>query len=108
MLEVLLALGLLSLLLISLLEYQLSLMKAAESLNFKVIAMQQVLNFSEEISLLQPAENQQNLFKAWEAENSVYLPNANSNFEKKGHICTLQLQWHFLGAEAQESVVYCK
>ncbi|MDP1573944.1 MAG: hypothetical protein Q8L78_03295 [Coxiellaceae bacterium] len=108
MIEVLLSLFIISMVFLSLLAYQIALLKNTEALHFKTIATQQLLNFSEIVLFSKNTPLRKTLFSKWNRDNAAWLPQGIGIWsDNNQHDCHIQLQWLFKQKELQALDVYC-
>lgn len=108
MIEVLISMGLLSLVLLSLLMYQITMLKSIESSHFKNIASIQLINFSE-ILLINKTDNARNeMLASWNKDNQNLLPKGVGNFsEVDDHVCEITVRWFFRKQESLSLEGFC-
>lgn len=108
MLEVLLSMSLIAFVLLSLLIYQVNLLKNTESLTYQIIATQQLLDFSEILCVEKTDSVRQRFFSSWEKNNVAWLPNGSGHWnESENNNCIIYLSWFFKKTYKQKMHVYC-
>ena len=107
MMEVLISLFIMAIVFLSLLAYQIALLKKSESLNFETIATQQILNFSEILLASTIDSSQKTFFSEWNRNNAVWLPQGVGEYSADAHHCVVQLHWFFEKGEFKSLDVYC-
>ncbi|MCX7120912.1 MAG: hypothetical protein NTZ67_03955 [Gammaproteobacteria bacterium] len=108
MVEVLISMGLISLVLLSLLSYQISALKSIESSNFNNIAMTQLINFSEMLWINKTDGARNRFLSSWNKDNQNLLPEGEGNFiETDDHQCTITINWFFKKKMALSEQVFC-
>jgi len=80
MIEVLISMGLMALVLLSLLSYQIIALKSIESSNFKNIAMQQLINFSEMLLINETDSARNRILFSWNKDNQNLLPQGEGDY----------------------------
>src|SRR3990167_10108328 len=96
MIEVLISMGLTSFVLLALLFYQITALKSIESSNFKNIAIQQLINFSEILLINKSHSARNRIFLVWNKDNQHLLPEGEGNYtQTDDHLCTIKLSWFF-------------
>lgn len=108
MIEVLISLFIISIVLLSLLMYQISMNKNLFQLNLKNIATIQLINFSEML-LANKSDSQQNsALNSWNNDNANLLPQGNGSFDQiDDHQCEVTVNWVFGGQQTELMLVYC-
>lgn len=108
MFDVIIAIGIISVVLLALLSYQITMLKSIEQSNFNLIATNQFLNFSE-ILLTDNTDSQKNTdFTQWNSDNKNLLPQGVGRWDLEGdHQCRITVQWFYLKSETMSDVVYC-
>ncbi|OGT42542.1 MAG: hypothetical protein A3F13_05120 [Gammaproteobacteria bacterium RIFCSPHIGHO2_12_FULL_40_19] len=108
MIEVIISMGLIALVLLSLLTYQINMLKNCFQLNLKTIAHNQLMNFSEML-LVNTGDAKRNaaLF-AWNEINANILPQGNGELtEISEHQCEITINWFFKKQATESIVVFC-
>ncbi len=108
MIEVLISIGLISLVLLSLLSYQIEMFKAVEEVSFNNIASAQLINFSEMLLINKTDSARDKALSKWNKDNQNLLPQGEGQFnETDDHICDIQLTWFFKKEQSLSAEVYC-
>ena len=107
MIEVLSSMGIMSIVFLSLLAYQISLFKNSVQLNWQAIAYSQLMNFSD--MLLANADNdyRQRALNEWNTDNASLLPNGVGGFTNNNHECQIYVNWFSGKSETQRVDVFC-
>lgn len=94
MIEVLISMGIVSLVFLSLLAYQLSVLKNTNQSNFQAIAQLQLMNFAEMLRVNQSESYREKALTQWNQDNDNLLPNADGDFVlQDDHQCHIVLKW---------------
>ena len=102
------SISLIALILLSLLSYQTMMLKSIEQSHYKLIATQQLLNFSEILLIAKTNAQKSAYLTAWNRDNKNLLPQGVGAFSlKDNHICEINLRWVFLKAEILSEDVFC-
>lgn len=108
MIEVLISMGLISLVLLSLLSYQINAFKNSQVTNFKNIASAQLINFSEMLLMNKTTGARDKAFLAWNKENRNLLPQGEGEYDQlDDHICDIAVNWFFKKNETISIQVFC-
>jgi Tfp pilus assembly protein PilV len=108
LLEVLISMGIIALVLLSLLSYQIAMIKNLDQLAFKTVALIQLVNFSEML-LANSSDRQKNAALArWNQDNAHLLPQGVGDFNPEDdHQCEISVQWFFVKLNTESMTVYC-
>lgn len=108
MMEVLFSLGIIAVVLLSLLIYQISLFHNTRALLYRAIALTQLENFSDMLLANQTDFSREKIFKKWNQDNMDLLPHGRGTFsEVSDHFCEITLKWIFKKSEKENVVVVC-
>lgn len=108
MIEVLISIGIISLVLLSLLVYQISMIKNLYDTQLQTIAMTQLLNFSERLLINKNHSQRKAALKYWNKDNTHLLPQGRGDFnEEEDHECKLTIHWFEKQLMAKSILVYC-
>lgn len=108
MIEVLIAMGIISLVLLSLLIAELSMMQSINQSRLKTIATIQLMNFSEILLLHATSDVRRHAFHTWNKDNARLLPRGAGHYRELGnHQCEIQLDWFLKKRETASIVVFC-
>lgn len=108
MIEVLISMGIISIVLLSLLSYQISVLKYIQASSFSAIAQLQLMNFSEELRVNQRESYREKALTTWNRDNNKLLPNAVGDFIlQDDHDCQITLQWIFRKKYREALSVFC-
>ena|SRR3990167_10444432 len=108
MIEVLISLGVVALVFLSLLSYQLSLLKNTERFNFQAIAQLQLMNFAEMLRLNANSDERNKSLLLWNHDNKRLLPEGRGSFVlKDNHQCHLSLDWVYRKKQSESIDVFC-
>ena len=108
MIEVLVALSITAFVLLSLLSYQIFMLRAAEASNFKTIATAQLMNLADMLYVSHHLSDQSRAFSHWQKESNNLLPNAQSDWDRDDdHVCDIEIRWFFRKKEKETTEVYC-
>ena len=108
LIEVLFSMLFISLVLFSLLEYQIQTLDLIKQSELKTIATIQLANFSDMLLVAKTDSQQKKYFKIWKKQNRHLLPNAKSTFDSvDDYFCRISVQWMFRKIQSQSAVVFC-
>ena len=106
--EVMLSIGLLALVLLSLLSYQINLIKSMESTNYKNIANDQINNFAEMLLIDKTERAREKALSVWNKDNQHLLPNGQGDYDLiSDHVCQITLRWYFKKQELLSNQFFC-
>ncbi len=106
MIEVLTAMGIISLVLLSLLSYQISMIKNLYQTNLKNIATIQLMNFSEMLRANKQARHA--ALSAWNKDNAAILPQGQGDYSVvDDHQCEITVSWVAGKQETESIVIFC-
>src|SRR3990167_3142752 len=96
MIEVLVSMGLIALVLLSLLIYQISLMKNTFQINLKNSAHRQLMNFSEMLLVNTDDVQRNTAFSVWNKANNNLLPQGDGLWNQiADHQCEITVHWFY-------------
>lgn len=108
MIEVLISMGIVALVFLSLLSYQISLLKNTEAFNFKAIAQVQLMNFAEMLRVNADESYREKALAQWNRDNDDLLPSASGNFDlDDDHQCDIYLKWVYRKKQNESIDVFC-
>ena len=108
MIEVLVSMGLISLVLLSLLIYQISLIKSTFQINLKAIAHMQLVNFSEMLLVNTDDVQRNTAFSVWNKVNNNLLPQGDGVWNQVAdHQCEITVHWFYRKSETESINVFC-
>ena len=108
MIEVLISMGIISLVLLSLLIYQITMFKDSEQTNFKAIAFSQLMSFSEILLTDKTNSYRNETLTIWNADNHHWLPHGAGGFVENGnHQCKITVRWFFKKMHSASIGVFC-
>lgn len=106
--EVLISMGIVSLVFLSLLAYQISVMKNTMASNWDAIATMQLMNFAEMLRVNADSNHQNKSLKLWNRDNKRLLPNGRGDFElENDHQYHIDLQWFYRKKQGESIDVIC-
>lgn len=107
LIEVLIAISIMAVIILPLLQYQLSALKVTTETNLASIAQLQLLNI-EEMLLASDDEQRNNILIQWNQDNAELLPHGNGFIEIiSNHVCRAHLEWLFHRAHAESKYLLC-
>lgn len=108
MIELIMSMGLISLVLLSLLGYQISIIKNCFQIHLKTIAINQLINFSEML-LTNTSDSQRTAaFSAWNTTNKKLLPQGEGQFMKiAADQCQITVNWFCRKEETETMIAFC-
>lgn len=108
MIEVLISMGIISLVLLSLLSYQISMIKSIDQSRLKTIATTQLINFSEMLRINTTHSQRKSALRIWNKDNARLLPQGRGAFhEIDDHQCKISVKWFFQKWKLESMVVFC-
>jgi Tfp pilus assembly protein PilV len=108
MIEVLVSMGIVSLVFLSLLAYQISVLKNTDQSHFQAIAQQQLMNFTEMLRVNADSTYQNKALKLWNRDNKKLLPKGRGDFEfEDNHQCHIDLKWVYRKKQSESVDVFC-
>ncbi len=108
MLDVLISMGIVSVVLLSLLSYQIAMIKEIGQAGLKTIATMQLLNFSEMLLIAKNQSRREDALNAWNNDNANLLPQGSGDYDQTDdHVCQITINWFFGKANTESMVVYC-
>jgi Tfp pilus assembly protein PilV len=108
MIEVLISMGIISLILLSLLIYQISMIKESYQLNLKTIATIQLMNFADMLLVNISDSRRNSVLDAWNNDNANLLPQGEGDYNViDDHQCKITLNWFSGKQETKSIVVFC-
>lgn len=108
MFEVLVSMSLITLVVLSLLSFQIHMTQESVTTSYQTIALTQLQNFSEMLLLASDDADRQQFLSQWNADNRTLLPNANGAYVSENqHMCVMTLQWIFKKTYQQTMVASC-
>ena len=108
MIEVLISIGLIALVLLSLLSYQIDMLASIEETHFQNIASSQIMNFAEMLLVNKTDGMRHKALSAWNKDNQHLLPEGAGNFSDVGsHICDITLSWFFKKQTSLSVETFC-
>lgn len=108
MIEVLVSMGIVSLVFLSLLAYQISLLKNSDQLLFQAIAQVQLMNFAQMLRVNADSTYQNKSKSLWNRDNKRLLPDGHGDFElEDDHQCHLVLNWTYQKKQRETVDVFC-
>jgi len=108
MIEVLISLGIISLVLLSLLIYQLDMIKSINQSRLETIATIQLMNFSEMVLMNTSHSARNKALKIWNKDNAHLLPQGAGDYhEIDNHQCQMTVHWFSGKHETQSTIVFC-
>lgn len=106
--EVLVSMGIVSLVFLSLLAYQISVLKNTNQSNFQAIAQLQLMNFAQMLHVNADSTYQNKSLSLWNRDNKRLLPDGRGDFElEDGHQCHLVLNWVYRKKQSESIDVFC-
>lgn len=108
MIEVLTAISITTIVLLSLLSYQIGLVKDAAYLNDESIAQMQLINATQIVIANSTTYNRRAALDKWNKDNAVLLPQGTGNVESvEKHICVVMLNWFYYRARSKSITTVC-
>ena len=108
LIEVLIAMGMVALVFLSLLSYQISISKNIVESNFESIAIMQLMNLAEMLRVNADSTYQNKSLKLWNRDNKKLLPEGHGNFESDdNHQCHIDLKWVYRKKQSESVDVFC-
>lgn len=108
MIEVLISMGIISLVLLSLLSYQINMIKSIDQSRLKTIATIQLNNFSEMLRINTTHSRRQSALGIWNKDNARLLPQGMGDFdEMNDHQCKISVGWFLQKPESESMTVFC-
>lgn len=108
MIEVLISLGIISVVLLSLLSYQISMIKSINESRLKTIATFQLDNFSEMLRMHISNSARQSALRMWNKDNARLLPQGMGYFnEVDDHQCKITVRWFLKKTKSESMTVFC-
>lgn len=107
MIDLLTAMLLVSIVLFSLLMYQIDMLKRVHANQYKTLATIQLMNFSE-LLLASDEEKRATLFSKWNAYNQHHLPQGEGEWDETiDHQCRVTVAWFDRIKRSLSAVVLC-
>ena len=108
MIEVIISMGIISLVLLSLLIYQISINKNLFQTNLQNIATIQLMNFADMLRANTNDSQRDAALTSWNNDNANLLPQGQGDYNVVGdHQCEITLNWIFRKQWAESMEVYC-
>ncbi len=108
MIEVIISMGLIALVLLSLLPCQINLLKYSSQLNFKTIAHNQLINFSDMLLVNTDDAKRNAALSAWNEINANILPQGKGELtDMSEHVCEIKINWGFKKPTTESIIVFC-
>lgn len=108
MLELIVSMGLIALVLLSLLSYQIILLQQCFQLNLQTIAHNQLTNFSDMLLVNTSNSERETAFSVWNKTNENLLPHGEGEFIPiTEHQCKISVNWFFKKPATESVIVFC-
>lgn len=108
MIEVLTAMSITTIVLLSLLSYQIGLVKEAAYLNMQSIAQMQLMNATQILIANQTSRNRRAAWNQWNKDNATVLPQGQgSDNAIDTHLCVVTLNWFYYHARSESITTVC-
>lgn len=108
MIDVLVSMGIISLVFLSLLSYQISVLRNINQSNFQAIAQLQLMNFAQMLRVNADSRYQSKSLKLWNRDNKRLLPHGYGDFElEDNHQCHIHLKWIYRKKQSESIDVFC-
>ena len=108
MIDVLISMGIISLVLLSLLSYQISMIKNLYQTNLKAIATIQLINFSDMLLANTSSRARNSILTSWNNDNATLLPQGEGDYNVvDDHQCEITLNWFSGKRETEAMAVFC-
>lgn len=108
MIEVLVSMGIVALVFLSLLVYQISVSKNTVESNLEAIATMQLMNFAEMLRVNTDSSHQNKSLRLWNRDNKRLLPKGHGDFElEDDHQCHIILKWVYRKKQSESIDVFC-
>lgn len=108
MIEVFISMGIVSLVFLSLLAYQISILKNTNQSNLQAIAQLQLMNFAEMLRVNADSMYQNKSLRSWNRDNRRLLPNGQGDFVlEDDHHCRISLKWVYRKKQSESIDVFC-
>lgn len=108
MIDLLTAMLLVSIVLLSLLIYQIDMLKSVHANQYKTLATIQLMNFSELLLASRDEKKRAALFSRWNAYNQHHLPQGEGEWDETiDHQCRVTVTWFDHIKRSLSAVVLC-
>ena len=108
MIEVLISMGIIALVFLSLLSYQISVSNNMVESNLHAIATMQLMNFVEMLRVNADSTYQNKSLKLWNRDNKRLLPSGRGDFVlEDDHQCHIYLKWIYRKKQSESVDVFC-
>lgn len=108
MLDVLISMSIISIVLLSLLSYQIALIKGISETGLKTIATMQLRNFSEMLLIYKTDSRRETALTRWNNDNANLLPQGSGDYDQTDdHVCQMTINWFFGKTKTESMMVYC-
>lgn len=108
MIEVLVSMGIISTVFLSLLAYQIIVIKKTMASNWDAIATLQLMNFAQMLWVNADSTHQNKSLKLWNRDNKRLLPDGRGDFIlEDDHWCHIDLKWFYQKKQDKSIDVFC-
>ena len=108
MIEIVISMGIISLVLLSLLSYQISMIKNLYQTNLKNIAVIQLMNFSDMLRANVSDSRRRSALSSWNKDNANLLPQGTGDYQVvDDHQCEITVNWFLRKQQTESIIVYC-